>query len=156
MKVLLVQTGKTDFQYITDGSNIYIDRIKKYLPFEIITLIAKKNKPSEIELIKKNEGILILEKIMPSDWVILLDEHGKQTSSVDFSAFIQQKMNTGIKRLVFVIGGAYGFSDNIVARANDKLSLSRMTFSHQIVRLIFLEQFYRALTIIKGEPYHHE
>jgi 23S rRNA (pseudouridine1915-N3)-methyltransferase len=156
MKVLLLQTGKTDFQYIIDGVLIYSERIKKYAPFEITTTVLKKINSTDQLHIKKNEGIAILDKIIPGDWVVLLDEHGKEMGSKLFSTFLQSKMNAGIKRLVFVIGGAYGFSDEVIARANDKLSLSKMTFSHQIVRLIFLEQLYRAFTIIKGEPYHHE
>jgi 23S rRNA (pseudouridine1915-N3)-methyltransferase len=156
MKVLLIQTGKTDFQYIRDGSKIYENRIIKYLPFETVTILPKKSKLSDINLLKKTEGFAIIEKIMPGDWVILLDENGKEMGSKPFSDFIQSKMNSGIKRIVFVIGGAYGFSNEVISRANDKISLSKMTFSHQIVRLIFLEQLYRAFTIIKGEPYHHE
>jgi 23S rRNA (pseudouridine1915-N3)-methyltransferase len=156
MKVLLIQTGKTDFQYIRDGSKIYEDRIIKYLPFDTVTILPKKSKISDINLLKKTEGIAIIEKIMPGDWVILLDENGKEMGSKPFSDFIQSKMNSGIKRIVFVIGGAYGFSNEVISRANEKISLSKMTFSHQIVRLIFLEQLYRAFTIIKGEPYHHE
>lgn len=156
MKVLLLQTGKTDFQYIIDGVLIYTERIKKYVPFETTTIILKKNNSADQLQIKKNEGIAILDKILPGDWVVLLDEHGKEMGSKHFATFMQSKMNAGIKRIVFVIGGAYGFSDEVIARANDKISLSKMTFSHQIVRLIFLEQLYRAFTIIKGEPYHHE
>jgi 23S rRNA (pseudouridine1915-N3)-methyltransferase len=156
MKVLLIQTGKTDFQYVAEGSKIFSDRIEKYIPFETITVVAKKNKASDLLLIKNMEGKVILEKIQGGDVVVLLDEKGKEMGSKDFSTFMQNKMNAGIKRLVFVIGGAYGFSDDIYKRADDKISLSKMTFSHQIVRLLFLEQLYRSMTIIKGEPYHHE
>lgn len=156
MKVLLIQTGKTDFQYIVNGVSIYTERIKRYLSFDTTTVHLRKINTSDIQQLKKTEGVAILEKLMPGDWVVLLDEYGKEMGSKPFSGFLQSKMNSGIKRLVFIIGGAYGFSDDVVARANDKLSLSKMTFSHQIVRLIFMEQLYRALTIIKGEPYHHE
>jgi 23S rRNA (pseudouridine1915-N3)-methyltransferase len=157
MKVLLIIVGKTDFKYLEEGIQLYSNRIVHYLPFEIITIKdLKKAKSLSPELVKENEGKEILNKIEPTDFVILLDENGKEFTSVQFAKYIENKTITGIRKLIFVIGGAYGYSDNVYKRANDKFSLSKMTFSHQIVRLIFMEQLYRAFTIIKGEPYHHE
>lgn len=105
---------------------------------------------------KEKEGELILEQLQPTDWVVVLDEKGKHHTSMEFSSYLSQKMLGGIKRLVFVVGGPYGFADSVYQRANEKIALSKMTFSHQMVRLIFVEQIYRAMTILKGEPYHHE
>jgi 23S rRNA (pseudouridine1915-N3)-methyltransferase len=157
MKVLLLLTGKTDFLFIDKGISLYVERIKKYLPFEMISVReSKKLKSVSLLKVKKDEGMELMKKIQSSDYVVLLDERGREMGSKGFASFLENKMATGVKRLVFVIGGAYGFSDEIYQRANEKISLSKMTFSHQMVRLVFMEQLYRAFTIIRGEPYHHE
>lgn len=156
MKTELVQVGKTVNRNFIEGINDYLDRIKHYLPFNIITIPDIKNTKSLSEEQQKNlEGGLILKQIQPQDTVILLDEHGKEFRSVEFAAWLERQQHSA-RRLVFVIGGPYGFADAVYERANGKISLSKMTFSHQMVRLIFCEQLYRACTIIQGEPYHHE
>ena len=156
MKVKLVLIGKTDLNYLKEGINEYEKRLKHYLPMEIVVIPDLKNtkKLSEDQQ-KQKEGELILGQIKDGDFTVLLDEKGKEFSSVDFSKFIEKQMISGLRNLIFVVGGPYGFSDKIYKRANTKISLSKMTFSHQMVRMIFLEQLYRAMTIIKGEPYHH-
>ena len=157
MKIRLITIGKTNATYLLEGENEYENRLKHYTKFEeiIVPEIKQAGKLSENEL-KKKEGQLILGKLENSDHVILLDDKGKLYSSLQFSEFLQQKMNCGLKSLVFVIGGAYGFSDELYQRAYSKLSLSKMTFSHQMVRLIFKEQLYRGFSILRGEKYHHE
>ncbi len=156
MKITLILNGKTEDDYIIKGFSIYEQRLKHYISFETIVIPALKNtKGISVEQQKQKEGDLILKTIQSSDRLILLDENGKEYNSVRFSEFIQQQMNSGIKNVVFVVGGPYGFSEEIVKRANGKISLSKMTFSHQMVRLFFLEQLYRAFTILKNEPYHH-
>lgn len=156
MKISLILNGKTEEEHIVKGVSIYEQRLKHYLPFEISVIPALKNtKAMSIEQQKQKEGELILKSIQSSDKLILLDENGKEYSSAGFSGFIQQQMNSGIKNLVFVVGGPYGFSEEVYKRANGKLSLSKMTFSHQMVRLFFVEQVYRAMTILRNEPYHH-
>jgi len=157
MKVTLILVGKTDFNFIEEGENMYTERIKRYVSFEKIVLKDLKNKKSlEQTQIKKLEGAEILNRINAGDYVVLLDEHGKEYCSIKFASFLENKFMGSHKRIVFIIGGAYGFDDEVYAKCNEKISLSKMTFSHQIIRLIFLEQLYRAFTIIKGEPYHHE
>lgn len=157
MKVSLLMVGKTDFDYIEKGILLYQERIKKYSSFETVCIkTTKKSKSVSPLQIKKDEGTGLIHKLQPSDFVVLLDERGKEIDSPGLASFIENKMATGTKKLVFIIGGAYGFSEEIYQRANEKISLSKMTFSHQLVRLIFMEQFYRAFTIIRGEPYHHE
>ncbi len=156
MKTVLLQVGKTVNKHFIAGIDDYAERISHYMPFEIVTISELRNtKNLSEEQQKTTEGDLILRQIQPSDTVVLLDEHGKELRSVDYARWLEQKQQTA-RRLVFVIGGPYGFSEAVYARANEKLSLSKMTFSHQMVRLIFTEQLYRACTIIKGEPYHHE
>jgi 23S rRNA (pseudouridine1915-N3)-methyltransferase len=157
MKITLILVGKTTDKPIEVGMDKYTKRIQRYLPFQIEVIPALKNakKMSESE-IKQKEGDLILHKTASTDHIVLLDEKGKEFTSVLFSKFIRKKMLHGMKNLVFIIGGAYGFSDAVYQRANSKIALSQMTFSHQIIRLIFLEQLYRAFTIINNEPYHHE
>ena len=157
MKIKLIVVGKTNATYLLGGEKEYENRLKHYTKFEeiIITDIKQTGKWSESEL-KKKEGQLILAKIENSDHVILLDDKGKSFSSLQFSEFLQQKLNSSLKSLVFVIGGSYGFSDEVYLRANSKFSLSKMTFSHQMVRLIFKEQLYRGFSILRGEKYHHE
>ena len=156
MKIKLITIGKTDKNYLIEGIKEYQNRLKHYINFQFIIIQDIKNtKKLNPETQKKLEGNLILKNIEKSDFLILLDENGKQYSSVNFAKFIEKQMITSQKSLVFVIGGPYGFSDEVYEKANQKISLSLMTFSHQIIRLIFIEQLYRAFTIIKGEPYHH-
>ena len=157
MKITLILNGKTEDDFIIKGFAAYEQRLKHYISFETIVIPALKNtKAMSILQQKQKEGDLILKSIQSSDRLILLDENGKEYNSVGFSEFIQQQMNSGIKNLVFVVGGPYGFSEEIYKRANGKISLSKMTFSHQMVRLFFIEQAYRAMTILKNEPYHHQ
>ncbi len=157
MKVIFIQLGKTSDAYIQEGVSQYIKRIKHYVAFEEKTILAFKSASSmSKDEIKKQEGKLILKNVQITDELIVLDERGKEFTSLDFSIFIQQKMNAGKRNLVFVVGGAFGFSDEVYSRANGKVSLSRLTFSHQMIRLFFTEQLYRAMTIIKGEKYHHQ
>jgi 23S rRNA (pseudouridine1915-N3)-methyltransferase len=157
MKITVILNGKTEEDYLLVGISAYEKRLKHYIPFETIVIPALKNtKALSIEQQKEKEGELLFKEIQSTDRLILLDEGGKEYNSVDFSGFLQQQMNTGIKNLVFVVGGPYGFSDDVYKRANGKISLSRMTFSHQMVRLFFVEQLYRGMTILKNEPYHHQ
>ena len=157
MKITLILIGKTTAQYLNEGVNLYEKRIKKYLNFDITIIPELKNtKKLSVKEQKEKEGKLLLDKISKSDTLILSDEKGKEFSSVKFAGFIENKMISATKSLVFVIGGPYGFSENVYKRANNKISLSKMTFSHQLVRVLFIEQLYRAFTIINGEPYHHE
>lgn len=156
MKTELIQVGKTVNKHFVAGIADYCERISHYMPFQITTIPELKNTKSLTEeQQKEREGELILKLLQPSDTVVLLDEHGKEFRSIEFASWIERQQQSA-RRLVFVIGGPYGFSDAVYDRANQKISLSRMTFSHQMVRLIFCEQVYRACTIIKGEPYHHE
>ena len=157
MKIKLIVVGKTNASYLLEGEKEYEKRLKHYTKFDeiIIPDVKQAGKRSENEL-KIKEGKLILGKLENSDHVILLDDKGKSYSSLQFSEFLQQKMNSGLKSLVFVVGGAFGFSDEVYQRANSKVSLSKLTFSHQMVRLIFKEQLYRGFSILRGEKYHHE
>lgn len=156
MKITLLVIGKTDQKYLNEGIDIYLKRLKRYIAFElkIIPDIKNAKNLSEIEQ-KQKEGKLILEKLQNTDELVLLDERGAEFSSPKFAQFLQKKMLASTKHIVFVIGGPYGFSDEVYARAKSKLSLSKMTFSHQMIRLFFIEQIYRGMTILKGEPYHH-
>ena len=156
MKIKLICVGKTVKKYLQEGESEYLKRLKHYCPVEMIEIPELKNvKKLSKGQIKTEEGNLILSKLKPQEQLILLDENGAQFGSVQFSKFIQKRKNQGGKSIVFVIGGAYGFSEEVYAKAQSKISLSPMTFSHQMVRLFFLEQLYRAHTILKGEPYHH-
>ena len=156
MKTELLLVGKTVNKHFIAGINDYVERTNHYMPFNITVIPELKNtKALTEEQQKEREGDLILQKLQSSDTVVLLDEHGKELRSIEFADWLQRKQNT-TRRLVFIIGGPYGFSKAAYERANEKLSLSKMTFSHQMVRLIFCEQIYRACTIIRGEPYHHE
>jgi 23S rRNA (pseudouridine1915-N3)-methyltransferase len=156
MKITFILNGKTEDDYLLKGISVYEQRLKHYITFETMVIPALKNtKALSIEQQKQKEGELLLKCIQSADKLILLDEQGKEYNSVQFSGFVQQQMNTGIKNLVFAVGGPYGFSNEIYQRANGKISLSKMTFSHQMVRLFFVEQLYRAMTILKNEPYHH-
>ncbi|MBQ0144276.1 MAG: 23S rRNA (pseudouridine(1915)-N(3))-methyltransferase RlmH [Bacteroidales bacterium] len=157
MKISLLTVGRTDISWVREGLDNYASRLSHYVPFSITEIPELKNVSALSQSqIKEREGKLILKALKPSDRVILLDEHGKEFRSVEFAAYIENLLRGGGKDIVFVIGGAYGFSDEIYARCDGKMSLSKMTFSHQMVRTIFTEQLYRAFTIIKGEPYHHE
>ncbi|MCB7479938.1 23S rRNA (pseudouridine(1915)-N(3))-methyltransferase RlmH [Christiangramia sediminis] len=156
MTIKLVCIGKTDKKELETLIRIYSDRLQHYIKFEFeIIPDLKKTKNLDENQQKSKEGELILSGIQNSDFIVLLDENGKQFSSENFSEYIQKRMNTGLKRLIFVIGGPYGFSDEVYQRADSRISLSKMTFSHQMVRLFFTEQLYRAFTILKNEPYHH-
>ena len=156
MKTELIVVGRTVNKHFIAGIADYSERIGHYMPFSITTIPELKNTKSLTEEQQKQaEGEQILKLIQPSDTVVLLDEHGHEFRSMELASWLEQKRNTA-RRLVFVIGGPYGFSQAVYSRANEKISLSKMTFSHQMVRLIFTEQLYRACTIIKGEPYHHE
>ncbi len=156
MKTILLLVGKTQDKHFVAGINDYAERIGHYMPFEIKVIPELRNTKSLSEQQQKTqEGELLLKQLQPSDTVVLLDEHGTEHRSVEFATWLQKKQNTA-RRLVFIIGGPYGFSETVYKRANEMVSLSRMTFSHQMVRLVFTEQIYRACTIIKGEPYHHE
>jgi len=156
MKIKIIAIGKTDKEYLKEGIDIYFNRLKHYINSEFVVIPDIKNtRKMDENQQKQKEGELILQSVSNSDFLCLLDENGKEYSSVGFSEFINQKMVSGIKTLVFVIGGPYGFSKEVKERANQKLSLSKMTYSHQMVRLLFTEQLYRAFTILKGEPYHH-
>ena len=157
MKITLLTVGKTDRDWVRQGLDIYVSRLKHYISFVMTEIPELKNVSSlSKDQIKTREGELILKNIRPTDDVILLDERGKQYSSMEFAKVLQDKISYIGKDIVFVIGGAYGFSEDVYRRADSKMSLSRMTFSHQMVRAIFAEQIYRAFTIMKGEPYHHE
>ncbi|UCG26999.1 MAG: 23S rRNA (pseudouridine(1915)-N(3))-methyltransferase RlmH [Bacteroidales bacterium] len=156
MKVIFIQIGKTDQSYIRDGVARYESRLKHYIPLNIITVPeVKRSKKISENRIKELEGNAISDLFKSQDHIILLDEGGDQPDSVKFAGLIEKYMISGIKRLVFVSGGAYGFSSKVYERAHSKLSVSKMTFSHQMIRLLFLEQLYRAMTIIRGDPYHH-
>ncbi len=157
MKITLITIGKTTFSFAAQGEEMYQKRLQFYIPFRRVDIPQLKNAASlSREEIKIKEGELILKALKPEDEVILLDERGKEYDSIGLASVLEKKMLSSGKDIVFVVGGAYGFSQAVYQRADDKLSLSKMTFSHQIVRLIFLEQLYRAFTIIKGEPYHHQ
>ena len=157
MKISLITVGKTDVKWVREGLDLYVSRLSHYVPFTLDEIPELKNAASlSRSQVKEKEGELVLRRIKDADEVILLDERGREMRSVELAAFLEEKISRGGRDLVFVIGGAYGFSDRVYSRADAKLSLSRMTFSHQMVRTIFAEQLYRAFTIIKGEPYHHE
>jgi len=157
MEVKLLTVGKTDVPWVKEGLDLYVSRLRHYVPFALVEIPQLKNVSAFTQdQIKEKEGELILKQISPGDSVILLDEHGKEYRSVEWAEWLRQRLARGGKGLVFVIGGAYGFPEKVYERAEGRISLSRMTFSHQMVRTIFAEQLYRAFTIIKGEPYHHE
>jgi len=156
MRIKLIAVGKTDNTQLNDLIQSYIKRLGFYIKFDLDILPDIKNSKNLSEAQQKEkEGVLLLNKIESADTLILLDENGKQYNSVAFSEILQKHMNSGIKQLVFVIGGPYGFSPAVYQRAQGKLSLSKMTFSHQMIRLFFIEQLYRGFTILKNEPYHH-
>lgn len=157
MKIELAVIGKTSIGYLKQGIDEYIKRLKHYVPFEIKYIDDIKNtKNISKDQQKRTEGAKILSLLDKSDFVVLLDEHGKEYTSMQYSSYIQKRMLSGTKKVVFVIGGPYGFSQEVYDRANDKISFSKMTFNHEMIRLIFTEQLYRVYTIINHEPYHHE
>ncbi len=157
MKITLAVVGKTSTGYLKQGIDEYTRRLSHYVPFDIQYIGDAKNTKylSEAQQ-KQNEGKSILAFLDKSDFVVLLDEHGKEYSSIEFSKYIQKHMSSGARRVVFIVGGPYGFSPEVYARASDKISFSKMTFSHEMIRLLFSEQLYRAYTILNHEPYHHE
>lgn len=156
MKILLLVIGKTDEDYLITGIKKYVGRLGLYVSFEMKELPDIRNRKSLSEdQQKKAESFLLLQQLQPGDHVVLLDENGTQYTSVAFAENLEKLMTAGAKRIVFVVGGPYGFAQEVYAKANAKMSLSPMTFSHQMVRLIFVEQLYRAFTILKGEAYHH-
>lgn len=157
VNVKLLAVGKTDVPWVKEGLELYVSRLRHYLPFSVEEIPElKKVSALTQEQIKQKEGELILKQLGAQDTMVLLDEHGLRMRSVEFAGWLEKQLAGGARNLVFVIGGAYGFSADVYARASAKLSLSEMTFSHQMVRTIFAEQLYRACTILKGEPYHHE
>lgn len=157
MNIKLIVISKTDVPYLQTGIDEYISRLKHYCDFELVVIPALKNLgKASPEEIKEKEGELILKQLAKVDQTVLLDEHGKEYTSVGFSEYLQKQMNAGTRTLAFVIGGAFGFSPAVYAAATHKISLSQMTFNHQMVRLFFLEQFYRAFTILRHEKYHNE
>ena len=157
MKISLIVIGKTDASYFVDAINEYKNRLVHYIPFEMEIISDIKNvKNLREEQQKEKEGELILKMLQPGDYLVLLDEHGKSFTSMEFATYLERKMHVVSKRLVFVIGGPYGFSEAVYKAASEKIWLSKMTFSHQMIRLIFVEQIYRAMTILNNEPYHHE
>ena len=157
MEITLIVIGKTNAKYLIEGLDEYTRRLKHYITYNINILPDIKNtKNLTEEQQKETEGKLILNALKPGDFLVLLDERGKEFSSMQFSDYLQRKMNSGLRRLVFVVGGPYGFSKDVYNKADEKLSLSKMTVSHEMIRLFFTEQIYRAMTIIRGEPYHHE
>lgn len=156
MKTVLILVGKTTDKHFAAGISDYASRVGHYMPFDMVVIPELKNtKNISEEQQKTMEGELIMKQLQPSDTVVLLDEHGQEMRSVELASWLERKRNIA-RRLVFVVGGPYGFAPSVYARANEQLSLSRLTFSHQMIRLVFTEQLYRACTIIKGEPYHHE
>lgn len=156
MKITLLVIGKTEADYLKKGIEVYLKRLSHYISFTMNVIPALKNtKNLTEEQQKQKEGELILTNTKPGDYIVLLDENGKQFTSVKFARYLEKMMVAGTRSIIFVVGGPYGFSEQVYSKANGKISLSDMTFSHQMVRLIFVEQVYRAMTILKGEPYHH-
>ncbi|MFN6944983.1 MAG: 23S rRNA (pseudouridine(1915)-N(3))-methyltransferase RlmH [Cytophagaceae bacterium] len=157
MKIKIYTIGKTDEAYLKEGIEKYLNRLKHYISIEYIEFqdVKQGSKPDPVK-IKEAEGKLLLQKIETSDHVVLLDEKGKEYSSSDLAGFMQKKMNMSTSNLILIIGGPFGFPEEVYLRANEKLSLSKLTFSHQMVRLFLTEQVYRAFTILRGEKYHHE
>lgn len=157
MKGVLIVVGKTTDKRFEAIIQEYIERIRHYIPFTIEVIPELKNtKGLSQDEQKKREGEQILKNLQAGDYIVLLDEHGSERTSMDFASWMQKKMAAGPKRLVFIVGGPYGFSDAIHQKGNEEISLSRMTLSHQMIRIFFVEQIYRAMTILNGEPYHHE
>ena len=157
MKIQLIVIGKTNQHFVQEGMDEFCRRLVHYFPFELEIIPDIKNtKHLPVEQQKEREGELILQSFQAGDFIVLLDERGKEFTSAKFAEYIEKKTHTGSKRLVFVVGGAYGFSPAVYEAAHEKIALSKMTFPHQLIRLIFIEQLYRAMTILHNEPYHHE
>ncbi len=157
MRLTLLTVGKTDIPWVREGLEMYLSRLRHYAPFELREIPELKGAASLTrEQIKEREGELILRQVRPADEVVLLAEHGREYRSLEFADWLGRRLSGSGRDLVFVIGGAYGFSEAVYARADGKISLSKMTYSHQLVRTVFAEQLYRAFTILRGEPYHHE
>ena len=157
MQITLIAIGKTDKSELEELISIYEKRLKHYIKFQMVVIPDIKNRKNISEAQQKEkEGELILAQLQPTDTLVLLDEKGKQYTSTDFAQFLQKKMNSGIKNLVLVIGGPYGFSDAVYAKSSGRISLSKMSFSRQMVRLFIVEQIYRGFTILRNEPYHHQ
>ena len=157
MNITLLVVGKTDEKYLQEGIDVYTKRLKHYVNFDLVVIPALKDqKGATPDEVKEREAALILKHTAKSDRIVLLDEHGTAHTSTGFAQYLQKQMNAGIRSLTFVIGGAFGFAPSVYAAASDKVSLSKMTFNHQMVRLFFAEQLYRAFTILNHEPYHNE
>lgn len=157
MNITLLMTGNTSEKFVRDGYEVFMKRLKHYIKVkEIIIPDLKDRKHLNAEQIKEKEAVLILEKLIPASYVVLLDERGSALSSMEFAGFLQKTMNAGNRELYFIVGGAYGVAESVKQKADFSVSLSKMTFTHQFIRLIFAEQLYRAMTILKNEPYHNE
>ena len=157
MKIVLLVVGKTTESYFVQGIDEYSKRLAHYVPFELTVIPELRNTKSlSTDQQKEREADLILKALQPGDYVVLLDEHGREFTSLQFASYLEKKMANIAKRLIFVVGGPYGFSNRVYQAAQEKISLSKMTYSHQMIRLIFTEQLYRAMTILNNEPYHHE
>ena len=157
MKIALLLTGKTTEKHIAEGVNIFSERVKKYTAFEIITLPDLRNTRNMTAREQKTrEGVKIIQSLRSDDLIVILDDKGKEFTTMEFAGWLERSFMLPKKRIVFVIGGPWGFADDVYSKSDIRLSVSRMTFSHQVVRLLFLEQLYRVFTIIKGDPYHHE
>ena len=157
MNIKLLVISKTDSSYLQEGIEVYVKRLKHYVNFELEVIPALRDqKGASPDEIKEREAVLLLKRLEGADHIVLLDEHGKEHTSVGFSEFLQKQMNSGVRTLVFVVGGAFGFAPSVYNVAHEKVSLSQMTFNHQMVRLFFVEQLYRAFTILRHEPYHNE
>ncbi len=157
MKIVLLVVGKTTESYFIQGIDEYSKRLAHYVPFELTVIPELRNTKSlSADQQKEREADLILKALQPGDYVVLLDEHGREFTSLQFASYLEKKMANIAKRLIFVVGGPYGFSNRVYQAAQEKISLSKMTYSHQMIRLIFTEQLYRAMTILNNEPYHHE
>ena len=157
MNIKLIFVGKTEEKYLQEGIEIFEKRLKNYINFEMIIIPSLKDTKSlSPQIVKEKEGELILKQVSKYDKIILFDEKGLEFTSMDYSVFLQKHMNAGVKNLCFVVGGAFGFSDEVYKKADQKVALSKMTFSHQMIRLLIVEQIYRAFTILKNEPYHNQ
>ena len=157
MTIRLIVVGKTDIGYLQQGIDEYVGRLKHYVKFEVEVIPALRDqKNASPDEMKEREAQLLIRKLEGCDRIVLLDEHGTERTSMEFAQYLQKQMNSGIRTLAFVVGGAFGFAPSIYAAAHDKMSISRMTLTHQMVRLFFVEQLYRAMTILKGEKYHNE
>lgn len=157
MTIRLIVVGKTDTGYLQQGIDEYVGRLKHYVKFEVEVIPALRDqKNASPDEMKEREAQLLMRKLDGCDRIVLLDEHGTERTSMEFAQYLQKQMNSGIRTLAFVVGGAFGFAPSIYASAHDKMSISRMTLTHQMVRLFFVEQLYRAMTILKGEKYHNE